>query len=303
MPNVTSTLLQIIDMEVGGNDNTWGATTTDNLTKLENAIAASETIPSTGGATTLTDDQARDAVLSFSGTLASDHTVTVPSRSKWWLVKNGHTLGSYALKFKTSGGTAVSLPATPVYSLVYCDGADIFVLGDDISNERFASMANNTVKGNVSGGAAVPSDLTMAQLGAALGYLPAPQGTKMLFGQTAAPTGWTKSTDYNEHALRVVSGTASSGGTVDFSTAFASKSVNGTVGDTTLTIDQIPAHTHTTDSSQGVYGAGASPTTGASPTDGATGSAGGGLPHNHSFTGTAINLAVKYLDVILATKD
>ena len=39
-----------------------------------------------------------------------------------------------------------------------------------------------------------------------------PTGTLMLFQQTAAPTGWTKQTTHDDKALRVVSGTASSGG-------------------------------------------------------------------------------------------
>jgi hypothetical protein len=36
---------------------------------------------------------------------------------------------------------------------------------------------------------------------------------------------------------------------------------------------------------------------------GNTASSGGGGSHNHSFTGTAINMAVQYVDVIIATKD
>ena len=47
-------------------------------------------------------------------------------------------------------------------------------------------------------------------------------GTVMLFVQTAAPTGWTKSVANNDKALRVVSGAASTGGSVAFTTAFAS---------------------------------------------------------------------------------
>jgi hypothetical protein len=61
-------------------------------------------------------------------------------------------------------------------------------------------------------------------------------GTLMLFQQTAAPTGWTKSTTHNNKALRVVSGTASSGGTVAFTTAFASKPVSGSVPITSVTL-------------------------------------------------------------------
>jgi hypothetical protein len=130
-----------------------------------------------------------------------------------------------------------------------------------------------------------------------------PSGTAMLFAQTAAPTGWTKSTTHNNKALRVVNGTASSGGTVAFTTAFASQSVTGTVGATTLTTAQIPAHSHTF--SVGTIGksaiASGSFTDASSSTS--TGSTGGGGSHDHSFTGTAINLAVQYVDVIIATKD
>ena len=90
-----------------------------------------------------------------------------------------------------------------------------------------------------------------------------PSGTAMLFQQTSAPTGWTKSTTHNDKALRVVSGTASSGGSTAFSTAMGTPSVSGTVGisgapavgnlavsmsgnisSTTLSTNQIPSHSH-----------------------------------------------------------
>jgi hypothetical protein len=80
-----------------------------------------------------------------------------------------------------------------------------------------------------------------------------PSGTKMLFNQTSAPVGWVKDTTHDNKALRVVSGTAGTGGSVNFTTAFANQSLSGstgdttatgTVGDTTLTAAQIPAHTH-----------------------------------------------------------
>jgi hypothetical protein len=127
----------------------------------------------------------------------------------------------------------------------------------------------------------------------------------MLFVQTAAPTGWTKSTANDNKALRVVSGTASTGGSVAFTTAFASKSVAGTVGNHTLTTAQIPSHSHNTKRSSGGE---AAPTGGArslftNNQTQATTSTGGGGSHNHSFTGTAINLAVQYVDVIIATKN
>lgn len=134
-----------------------------------------------------------------------------------------------------------------------------------------------------------------------------PAGTVMLFAQTAAPTGWTKSVAHNDKALRVVSGTASSGGSTAFTTVFASRTPAGTVtvGDTTLTTAQIPAHTHTMPGS----GLGAVQTGsgnyGFNGISGYTGSEGGGGSHTHSgsLSGTAMDFAVQYVDVILATKD
>ena len=46
-----------------------------------------------------------------------------------------------------------------------------------------------------------------------------PTGTKMTFQQTAAPTGFTKATTYNDYSMRIVSGAVSTGGSVAFSTA------------------------------------------------------------------------------------
>ena len=148
-------------------------------------------------------------------------------------------------------------------------------------------------------------------------------GTAMLFVQTSAPTGWTKSTTHDNKALRVVSGTASSGGSVAFTTAFASQAVSGSVsttlssggsvGATTLATAQIPSHTHTAGATNN-FSVFAKGTAVRNATVGniATGAAGGGGSHDHgftnpaytsSFTGTAINLAVQYVDVIVATKD
>jgi hypothetical protein len=134
-------------------------------------------------------------------------------------------------------------------------------------------------------------------------------GTVMLFVQTSAPTGWVKSTAHNNKALRVVSGTAGSGGSVAFTTAFANKAVSGTngaIGATTLTIAQIPSHTHTYDALvDSPFSSWAAVGGDYQLADGNTGATGGGGSHTHTasaFTGTAINLAVQYVDVIICTK-
>jgi hypothetical protein len=204
-----------------------------------------------------------------------------------------------------------------------------------------------------------------------------PAGTVMLFIQTSAPTGWTKSTTHDNKALRIVSGTAGSGGSVAFTTAFASQAVSGSVaataaatatnqattaggsiavtvgagtlavgagtfavGATTLATTQIPSHTHT----YSLFGSGSSQTVASNfntwgTSSQNTGATGGGTSHTHgltgapsisgspsvtsqtftgtshnhtqdahshtsgAFTGTAINLAVAYVDAIIATKN
>jgi hypothetical protein len=136
----------------------------------------------------------------------------------------------------------------------------------------------------------------------------------MLFQSTNAPNGWTKSTTHDNKALRVVSGNASTGGSVAFTTAFASQtptgnlSITGSVGATTLTIDQMPSHSHNINRFNDTGGQGVADN-GAANAPFSTSSTGGGQSHTHSFTGggtftgTAINLAVQYVDVIFATKD
>lgn len=123
-----------------------------------------------------------------------------------------------------------------------------------------------------------------------------PSGTRMLFQQSTAPVGWTKDISHNDKALRVVSGAAGSGGMLDFSAAF----ISGSVGATTLTVAQIPAHDHGTpvyarDGSTAHVGDGG----GASTYNGVrSGSTGGGESHTHS-----INLDIKYVDIIIAIKN
>ena len=143
-----------------------------------------------------------------------------------------------------------------------------------------------------------------------------PSGTLMLFQQTSAPTGWTKQTTHDNKALRVVSGTAGSGGTTAFSSVFANQTPTITtsglsVGATTLTTTQIPSHTHalTTQPYYYYYGTFA-------PGDGngayafqdrASGAAGGGGSHTHGLSGSAtssaVTLNVAYVDLIIASKN
>ena len=230
------------------------------------------------------------------------------------------------------------------------------------------------------------------------GIQPFPAGTKMLFQQTSAPTGWTKVTSsVDNKALRVVSGTAGSGGSNAFTNTLASRGINansgnatqggnvsvsvanttqggnvsvanttaggnvsissvstsGTVNSHTLSTNQMPSHSHNIPTQglsdqRGNAGSGASPnsrlrqvynnTTGSQGGNGGHSHGFSGSSHNHngsltgtahnhnatfsgsahnhnanaSFTGSAHNhsisvgnldMAVQYLDVIIASKD
>lgn len=158
--------------------------------------------------------------------------------------------------------------------------------------------------GQVGIGTATPSSaLEIASPGVFTGawaYLPT--GTAMMFVQTSAPTGWTKSTTHDNKALRVVSGAASSGGTTAFTSVFTSR---------TITTANMPSHTHTLTDPGHTHGI----TVANSPGGGLlyAGSTPGGTTSSNSATtgitiantgsGTAMDFAVQYVDVIICTKD
>lgn len=123
-----------------------------------------------------------------------------------------------------------------------------------------------------------------------------PAGTRMLFQQTTAPTGFTKDTTaaINDSMLRLVTGTASSGGT----TAFSTWSAVTATGATTLSTAQIPSHTHTAGVPSGGYGGGEFDGGAAFCGSSSTGATGGGGSHTHSLT-----RSLKYYDFIIASKD
>lgn len=237
------------------------------------------------GTVAISTANAKNLIINITGAMTGNAIYTLPANSAatgivggQWIVYN-NTTGNYTVTISPSSGGGTSVVCTQgVRSSIYSDGINVALADDRIS----------------------PTPII-------------PSGTKMLFQQTAAPTGWTKDTTHNNKALRVVSGAASSGGTVAFTTAFASQSVSGTVGDTTLTTAQIPSHTHAVytgawQSSVGTgfngsyqfYGNNATLSSNSTSTSIA---AGGGGSHTHTFSGTAIDLAVAYVDLIIATKD
>lgn len=213
----------------------------------------------------------------------------------------GLTAANYLSVGQSSTGDAYVKNAYPSKSLILGAGnTDHVVI--NAAGAVGAGGANFGVAGQV---------LTSAGSAAPPGWQSLPQefdsGTRLLFQQTAAPTGWTKDTTHNDKALRVVNGAVSSGGTVAFTSAFITQAVSGTVGSTTLSEAQIPSHTHlagaTLQTSSSSAKGSSAQWRSISATGNATSATGGSGSHNHTFSGAAINLAVQYVDVIIATKN
>ena len=328
----------------------WGQTTNTNLgTLIEQAITGVQSITMSDANYTLTSfngvtDEARNAVLVVTGTNNAVRDLIPPVVKKLYIVAN-NTSGGYAVRVIGVSGTGVNIPngATQV---VYCDGANFIAASAAFTNGSVLSVsgggtglstltANNVILGNGTSSPTFVAPGTAGNILTSNGTTwasTAPpgaefsSGTRMTFNQTNAPTGWTKSTSVDNAAFRVVSGSVSSGGSVDFSTAFASQtptgsvsisSISGSAGATTLSTPQIPSHSHiarTPGACIGIPGRGESSGPNGPP-DTITAPifpTGGGGSHDHpfsfssgsaTFSGNAINLAVKYVDLIIAQKN
>jgi hypothetical protein len=324
----TYSALKIQLMATGENSGTWGNVTNVNLgTALEEAIVGSAdvTFSSADVTLTLTDSnasqEARNLRLNLTGTISSPQNLVVPAIEKVYIVNNGLT---QTVTVKNSTGTGIAVPAGKTM-YVYNTGANVV---DAITHLTSLTLGTALPAGSGGTGLTAPgtSGNILSSNGTAwVSSAPASSGfdsgTVLIFAQTSAPTGWTKdTTNYNNSALRVVTGSASTGGSVDFTTAFASQtpsgsvsitSVSGSAGNTTLSTPQIPSHTHSVGRSNGPGGSDALQANSLLAAR-ETGAAGGGGAHSHpfsfssgsgTFSGNAINLAVKYVDVIRATKN
>jgi hypothetical protein len=347
MASTFSSSLKLTLIGDGDQSGIWGQTTNTNLgTLVEQAITGVTSIAMSDANYTLSNfngvlNEARNAVLVVTGANSAVRDVIPPVVKKLYTVVN-NTSGGFAIRIIGATGTGV-LVANGATQNVYCDGINFVVASGAFTNGEVLNVpsggtgqstltANNVILGNGTSPVAFVSPSVSGNFLRSNGTTwesAAPpgaefsSGTRMTFNQTAAPTGWTKDTSTDNAGFRLVSGSVSSGGSVDFTTAFASQtpagsvsisSVSGSAGATTLSTPQIPSHTHTVDtvadSGGSFYQNGADATTNTLTAN--TGATGGGGSHTHpfsfssgsaSFTGSAINLAVKYVDLIIAQKN
>jgi microcystin-dependent protein len=277
MPSTYSTSLRLELIGAGEQAANWNNTTNYNLgTLLEQAIAGVQSVAVSGASYTLTTgsgvaDEARNAVLVLTGTLAASCNVIVPTADKTYTFRNA-TTGGFSVVVKTAAGLGVTI-ANGLTQQVYCDATDVVL----------ASVPVNAANGNVSvaGGLSVAGSLSVTGALTQGGGLVMPTGAMLEYAGSAAPTGWLLcdgsaisrtvyaalfailstaygagdgSTTFNLPDRRGkfgvgVDGTytrGSTGGAASGTTSSnGSHNHTGATGSTTLTTAQIPAHSHT----------------------------------------------------------
>jgi microcystin-dependent protein len=324
MASTYSSRLKLELQGTGENAGTWGDKTNNNLDVLD-AFSAGYLSKSVAGSANVTlttanasaTSEASNKVIELTGTLTGNITVFLPAKENNYFIYN-NTAGSYTVNVAATGhGSNSATIAQGSKTLVYCTSDNVEDLfGDDI-----------TVTNNVNASYFIGDGSSLTNIE------PFPAGTSMLFQQTSAPTGWTKQTTHDNKALRVVTGTASSGGSNTFAAAFnTNQTVSGTTGGSgvtitgstaghALTVSEMPSHNHLEGGVQ-EFGATTATYTGTARNTGnendgrrfETANTGGGSAHTHaagtlagsshthSFSDT-FNLDVQYVDFIIANKD
>lgn len=362
MASTYSDRLKLELMETGANANTWGNNTNTNLETLD-AFSAGYLSKSVAGSANVTlttanadpTAESSNKVIEFTGALTGDITVFIPAVENNYIFFN-NTSGAYTLTVAPTGhGANGSAILQGAHTVQYCTGTSVV---DLFAN----SLGNLSVKGtaNVVGVATFNDNVSVASgknitvnsaitlnpnglvsatsftgNGAGLtGVDPFTSGTKMVFYQAAAPTGWTQDTAaaLSNTVMSVVTGTGGgTGGTTSYFASFlattnksapaqpVSGSLSGTVGGTTLSTPTIASHNHIIPHTNqdnprqvprelSVNG----PAQGPNLPQASVQPSGGGGSHAHPFSGSLSGATadvtipaadVKYANVIVATKD
>ena len=165
MASTYSTDLRLELMATGENAGTWGTKTNTNLELVQQAIAGYQAIDVASSDVTLamsnaSISNARNMVLSFTGTLSGNRTVNLPdSIEKFYILKDGTTHSGNTLTFKTTSGTGFELDEGKIHA-AYSDGTNVTevalnTLGGTIGT---ASIADDAVTNDKIANNAVDSD-------------------------------------------------------------------------------------------------------------------------------------------------
>jgi hypothetical protein len=129
MPSSYTPSLRLVLPVTGELTGTWGDVTNQGLTELVDAsIAGTASITMLDANYTLstadgTADEARKMFVVATGALTAARNIICPTASKLYFVANT-TTGGFAVTFKTSAGTGISIPNGEAMVL-YCDGTNV----------------------------------------------------------------------------------------------------------------------------------------------------------------------------------
>lgn len=153
MPSSYSSSLRLELMADGEKRSQWGQITNKNLgTLLEQAISGVSAVAMTDADKTLTAvsgdvDESRRMVLNVTGANTAIRTITIPSVSKVYVVRNA-TTGGFAVNIKTAAGSPLSI-ANGATKLIWCDGTTVRSASDVSGADALAALL--TVDGAGSG--------------------------------------------------------------------------------------------------------------------------------------------------------
>ena len=353
MASTYTSRFKLEKMETGANANTWGTNTNNNLDVLD-AFGGGYLAKSVAGSANITlstadaDPTAESAnkVIELTGALTGDIVVFIPAVESDYVFFN-NTSGSQTLTIAATGHTANGIViAQSAYSHVYCEGSANFKMYnavDKLGAVTIAAGENLTAGGGnitLRSNGQVQATLFTGSGAGLTGVEPFASGTKMVFYQASAPTGWTQDTAaaLSDAAFRVTTGSgAGTGGSDTFQTTFAasrnteqkdlpvsgSVSVSASIGSHSLSTPELASHNHPFTVYPQTPGAptvlGAQKVQRAQQSDTATtNNAGGGGSHTHPFSVSSASLSsasapnaqfampgmnIKYANVIVAAKD
>jgi len=350
MASTYSDRLKFELQETGANASTWGTNTNNNLSLADTFGAGYQSISIAGSANvTLTtadadpSTQSSNKVVELTGTLTGNVYVFIPAVESNYTIFN-NTAGSFTVNVAPTGHAAnlvgiVQGGHTIVYNNADNKVVDIFggTLGSPkiLTNLTVNSTVMTAANGHITGASYTGNGATLTNVSSI------PSGTKAVFFQASAPSGWTQDTTatLNETALRIVVGSGGgTGGSDTFGSVFSAPKTSNTqtialgsgavsvslpaasAADTTISTPTLAAHTH------GAYFGTQIPASGesnfnkfVSPVSAVTFNAtGGGGAHSHPVSGsvsllgdatatdttlTASNFSIKHANVIIAAKD
>jgi len=152
MASTYSTDLAIELMTTGENSGTWGTKTNTNWQLIEQAVAGYQAVSIAGCAqttalamTNATLSNARNAVISLTGTITGNQIVTIPDGVQKTYIIFNNTSGAFTVLFKNVSGTGYTWSATDKGTRVlYSDGTNIYDTGLDATT-AVNTLSNKTL--------------------------------------------------------------------------------------------------------------------------------------------------------------